>query len=915
MKDLLTSVENKGGIDNAVSGSLKSGSDNNSGSHTNRLQQLLDNLNPSQQEAVKNTDGPVLILAGAGSGKTRVLTYRIAYLLESGTSPYNILALTFTNKAAREMKERIAKLSVASPNALWMGTFHSIFSRLLRNEAEKIGYTRDFIIYDTDDSLSLINRLLKELNLEDKDHYKPKSILGRISSAKSAMISSEDYLQNHTLQEEDKRARRPQFGAVYEAYQSALRRSNAMDFDDLLFYTYSLFRKDTDVVEKYRRQFKYILVDEYQDTSRLQYLIIKMLAAHHRNLCVVGDDSQSIYAFRGATIQNILDFKKDYPDAKEFKLEQNYRSSGNIVSLSNEIISKNKKRLPKIIWTANDDGQKVQVFRAFNDIEEGNEVAGRIHRFVGDGLGVYRDFAILYRTNRQSKAMEDALRRRGIPYRVYGNVSFYQRKEVKQVLAYCRWAVNLYDEQALLACINTPRRGIGDTSIDRLQIFAHSGGLRLWDILHDEKALAAAGIPGAAAGKMSALALKIEKWHSMRLTVGADEMLVSIWEESGLLQWYKDEATQESKDRIQNVEELIGSVKDFVSSQDHSVVDEETGELLPYEGIVTLDMFLPEIALLTDQDGRASSGEEDLNKVALMTIHSSKGLEFPNVFITGLEDGLFPSSFGTAECDTEEERRLFYVAVTRAKNALWISCAGMRFLHGSLTACSPSPFLLELDPAFVEVVGTAGGRGAASGGGEGTGGGRDGSGFGDGFASGGGNGYGGGVSGAGYGAGSGNYGARGNSGSNFIRRSGGGYGESGSFYGNRNGNYGGGYGEGGRVRDRSGSPQPASVSAVGRGLQAKSPTAATSGARGSGHAQTSQPSSSKFKRVSSLNNNAGAQANYAVGQGVRHSKFGTGTILEINGEGANQKITVVFDDSASGTRTLLAAYAKLEVLS
>ncbi|MDR2557067.1 MAG: UvrD-helicase domain-containing protein, partial [Bacteroidales bacterium] len=759
-----------------------------------KAERLLKDLNEEQQEAVKHTEGPVLILAGAGSGKTRALTYRIAYLLESGVSPYNILALTFTNKAAREMKERITKISTASPNALWMGTFHSIFSRLLRVEADKIGYTRDFIIYDTEDCLSLIGRVLKELDLKDKDHYKPKSVLGNISKAKNARISSEDYAQNNALLEEDRRAQRPKFSEIYTAYQNVLRRSNAMDFDDLLFYTYLLFRDFPDILEKYRRQFRYILVDEYQDTSYLQYMIIKTLAVHHRNLCVVGDDSQSIYAFRGATIQNILDFKNDYPDTRIFKLEQNYRSSGNIVGLSNVIIARNNNRLPKTIWTSNTDGEKVQIFKSFNDRQEGEDIASRIARLYSDDGGSWSDFAILYRTNRQSKNMEDALRRQGIPYKIYGNVSFYQRKEIKIVLAYCRWAVNPYDEGALLSCINNPRRGIGDTSVDKLQIFARENGIALWDALRmagggvtniaegfkdgagtaeratvaettesqpkqaktainsgfknagrSERAtvaekylksevstsageaassgnteysgegakvlnFAAAGIPAGTANKMAALALKIEKWHVLMPVTPADELLETIWTESDLKHSYQDEGTSESKDRIQNVEELIGSVRDFVNDE-HTSVDPETGEILPFDGVATLAMFLPEIALLTDQDTQDERDEQNSDKVVLMTIHSAKGLEFPYVFVSGLEDGLFPSSFGSEMCDFEEERRLFYVAVTRAKKRLWLSCADMRFLHGNLQSCLPSPFLLELDSKYAEVVSADSGAG------------------------------------------------------------------------------------------------------------------------------------------------------------------------------------------------------------
>jgi DNA helicase-2/ATP-dependent DNA helicase PcrA len=839
-----------------------------------RLAALLDDLNPPQQEAVRNTDGPVLILAGAGSGKTRVLTYRIAYLLENGVSPYNILALTFTNKAANEMKDRISKISIASPNALWMGTFHSVFSRLLRAEADKIGYTRNFITYDTNDSLSVMNRVLKEQNLEDKDCYKPKSILGRISNAKSSMISSDEYLQNRAFQEEDRRAKRPEFGRIYAAYQATLRRSNAMDFDDLLFYTYMLFRTSPEVLDKYRRQFRYILVDEYQDTSRLQYLIVKTLAVHHRNLSVVGDDSQSIYSFRGATIQNILDFKNDYPDAKEFKLEQNYRSTGNIVGLSNSIIEKNKKRLPKTIWTDNNSGEKVSIFKSFSDKQESEDVASHILRTrMSDGC-TWRDFAILYRTNRQSKNMEDALRKRNIPYKIYGNVSFYQRKEIKSLLAYCRWAVNLYDEQALLACINTPRRGIGDSSIDRLQIYAQKNGMRLWDALKMTTSGAAAsmGLPPAASGKMSALALKVEKWHEKMSVVQADELIKEIWNESGFKRAYENERTSESKDRIQNIEELIGSVVNFVASE-HFVADAETGEMLPYSGMVTLDMFLPEIALLTDQDTQDKLDDKNSDKVVLMTVHSAKGLEFPFVFVTGLEDGLFPSSFNGSDCDMEEERRLFYVAVTRAKKQLWISFARTRFLHGNISGCMPSPFLLELDSRFAEVI---------DGGSSGSSGDND-------YRSDGRGGYGGG----GY-RGSGSYGSSGSGGGSYGGdggyRSGGGGGGS---YG------GGGYRGGGSSGYRSGG-----YGGGGSDIQDD-----TFGAKG--NAGSNFIPKGNFKPAKAVKSSADTPVHYTVGQPVQHSKFGNGKILEILDGG--QKLIVAFP-VPTGTKTLLAAFAKLKIL-
>ncbi|MDR0619331.1 MAG: UvrD-helicase domain-containing protein [Bacteroidales bacterium] len=838
---------------------------------------LLKDLNEEQQEAVKHTEGPVLILAGAGSGKTRTLTYRIAYLLENGVSPYNILALTFTNKAAREIKDRIAKISTASFNALWMGTFHSIFSRLLRVEADKIGYTRDFIIYDTDDSVSLINRILKEQILEDKDGYKPKSILGRISSAKSAMISSEDYILNKALQDEDRYAKRPKLGEIYSAYQNALRRSNAMDFDDLLFYTYTLFRDEPSVLEKYRKIFKYILVDEYQDTSRLQYLLIRTLAVHHRNLCVVGDDSQSIYAFRGATIRNILDFQDDYPDTRIFKLEQNYRSSGNIVGLSNAIIAQNKNRLPKTIWTANTAGAKVQVFKSFSDRQEGEDIVSRIARVHYDDGGSWCDFAILYRTNRQSKNIEDALRRQGIPYKIYGNVSFYQRKEIKNVLAYCRWAVNPYDEQALLSCINNPRRGIGDTSVDKLQIFARENKIAMWDILSAVNLesgtvesngklpngvdIATAGISTGILKKMAVVALKVKKWHVLMPVTPADELLETIWKESDLKHAYEDEATAESKDRIQNVEELLGSVKEWVKNE-HTVIDELTGEILPYNGTPTLAMFLPEIALLTDQDTQSEKDEQNSDKVVLMTVHSAKGLEFPYVFVTGLEDGLFPSSFGIEKCDLEEERRLFYVAVTRAKKQLWLSCADMRFLHGSLQGCMPSPFLLELDSQYAEVVSANSGSAAGSG-------------FDNGGSS-----VRGGWSGGGGAAGSGF-----DNGGSFVR---GGW--------NRGGNSGGAHGSSGS-------------NFVRRNVENTHATGSTP--------FSSTPPRGNFKKVSAAQQATGAPpppaVNNTVGQEVLHSRFGRGTILEITGDGANLKYTVDFAPPV-GIKTLLAAFAKLKPL-
>lgn len=642
----------------------------------------LQGLNPSQQAAVKQTEGPVMIVAGAGSGKTRVITCRVAYLIEKGVDPFNILVLTFTNKAAKEMRERITKVVGAEAKNIWMGTFHSVFAKILRVEATKIGYPSNFTIYDTDDSKSLIRAILKEQQLDDK-LYNANFVYNRISTAKNNLISPAEYLQNEHIQAEDFSTGRGKLGEIYQVYAQRCFKAGAMDFDDLLFKTNVLLREHADVLYKYQNKFKFLMVDEYQDTNFSQYLIVKRLAAINENICVVGDDAQSIYAFRGANIQNILNFEKDYPDLKVFKLEQNYRSTQNIVNVANSIIANNKNQLQKNVFSENETGDKIKVLRAFSDNEEGKVVAEAIAQERANKGSDYHDFAILYRTNAQSRAMEEALRKLNVPYKIYGGLSFYQRKEIKDLIAYFRLTFNPNDEEAIKRVINYPRRGIGDTSLERIIIAADQHNLTIWDIICEANKY----LDSRTAGAVSIFATLIQSFQVMAKTHSAYDTALHIAQHSTLLKDLYADKSVEGLSRYENIQELLNGIKEFSEREDI----EERG----------LDIFMQDVALLTNDD---NDKNPNADTVSLMTIHSAKGLEFDNVFVVGLEENLFPSQMSlNSRTDLEEERRLFYVATTRAGKKLTLSYATSRYRWGTLTNCEPSRFLDEIDAQYLEL--------------------------------------------------------------------------------------------------------------------------------------------------------------------------------------------------------------------
>ncbi|MGZ3863823.1 MAG: ATP-dependent helicase [Bacteroidia bacterium] len=675
---------------------------------------FLDELNPVQREAASHTEGPLMIIAGAGSGKTRVLTYRIAHLLEKGVDPFNVLALTFTNKAAREMKNRIGKIiNESSAKALWMGTFHSIFARILRFEAEKLGYPKNFTIYDTDDSKSLIKEILKTLNLDDKI-YKPSLVLNRISSAKNNLIGYKQYLTNPTIMADDRASQKPMIGQVYEAYQKRLFRSGAMDFDDLLFNTNLLMRDFPDVLVKYQDKFRYILVDEYQDTNFSQYVIVKQLAARHENICVVGDDAQSIYSFRGANIQNILNFEKDYPDVKKLFLEQNYRSTQTIVNAANSVIANNKDQFEKNVWTQNPEGERIKVIRATTDSEEGYKVANNIFNLKMNKQKPNSAFAILYRTNAQSRSMEEALRKLNIPYRIYGGLSFYQRKEIKDLVAYFRLAINPHDDEAMRRVINYPARGIGQATIDKISVLAADNDVSIFTVIENLSEFNP-DINAGTSTKLSDFAAMLQNFGNMAAGQDAYEVANHIVKSTGILREINKDKTPEEISRVENVEELLTAVKEFTETE-RTVQDEELKEEITSAQaespedlfaagndtkVKTLDEFVRDIALLTDVD--KDKEDEDINKVSLMTIHAAKGLEFPYVHIVGMEENLFPSQMVLQSRDElEEERRLFYVAITRAEKQAFLSFAERRFRYGNHVFCEPSRFIDEIDPKYLD---------------------------------------------------------------------------------------------------------------------------------------------------------------------------------------------------------------------
>lgn len=623
-----------------------------------------------------------MIVAGAGSGKTRVITYRVAHLIRNGVDPFSILVLTFTNKAAKEMRERITSVVGDAARNIWMGTFHSVFARILRVEAQHLGYPSNFTIYDTDDSKSLIRTILKEMQLDDK-LYNANFVYNRISSAKNNLISAAEYQKNEQIQAEDNSTGRSFLGQIYLTYTQRCFKAGAMDFDDLLFKTNVLLKNHPEILYKYQNKFKYLMLDEYQDTNFSQYLIVKKLAAIHENLCVVGDDAQSIYAFRGANIQNILNFEKDYPDVKVYKLEQNYRSTKNIVNIANSIIAKNKNQLKKDVFSNNETGDKIKIIRAFSDNEEGKTVAENIVQKRSVSGSKYKEFAILYRTNAQSRAMEEALRKLGVPYKIYGGTSFYQRKEIKDLIAYFRLTFNPNDEEALKRVINYPRRGIGNTSVERIMIAANQQNIGLWDVIKE----APNCLDNRTASAVAPFSTLIQSFQAIAGDHNAFDTAMHIAQHSGLLRDLYEDKSVEGLSRYENIQELLNGIKEFSEREDI----EEKG----------LDIFMQDIALLTNED---NDKDPNADTVSLMTIHSSKGLEFPYVHIVGLEENLFPSQRSlNSRSDLEEERRLFYVALTRAEKNVYISYATSRYQWGTLNNCEPSRFIDELDPQYLDL--------------------------------------------------------------------------------------------------------------------------------------------------------------------------------------------------------------------
>ncbi|MCQ2271778.1 MAG: UvrD-helicase domain-containing protein [Bacteroidales bacterium] len=656
--------------------------------------ELLSQLNDVQQSAVKQIDGPLMVIAGAGSGKTRVLTYRIAYMLTQGINPFQILALTFTNKAAGEMKERIFKLvGDSNAKAVSMGTFHSIFYRIIRVEGYRLGYNSNLTVYDTDDSKSMIKSIVKEMQLDPKV-YVANYILNRISAAKSSLLSDNDYAENPEIQQADASSGKPLIADIFKRYNQRLKIANAMDFDDLLYYMNVLLRDYDEVLFKYQQRFRYILVDEYQDTNFAQYLIIKKLAAANQNICVVGDDAQSIYSFRGADIQNILNFKRDYPTCQIIKLEQNYRSTQNIVNAANAIIKNNKDQLYKEIWTQNGEGQKIQVLKSSSDTEEAFTIANSIFEIKVNEQANHNQFAVLYRTNSQSRAIEEAFIKRHIPYKIYAGLSFYKRKEIKDLMAYFRLAVNHYDEESLRRVINYPQRGIGATTIDKILNCAAEHHDRLWNVITkpDEFQL---DVNAPTKARLLDFAARIQSYTALLATTDAFDLAKHIAESSGIVNALKEDPSD--KDRIDNIEELLDSIKAFTEREPESTINEATGELIS-NYFPTLDHYLETVSLLSDDEDK----DDDEDKVKLMTIHAAKGLEFDYVFISGMEENLFPSSLCiNTRKELEEERRLFYVALTRARKRVMLTYAETRYKFGSLQFAEHSRFLDEIPEQFI----------------------------------------------------------------------------------------------------------------------------------------------------------------------------------------------------------------------
>ena len=652
------------------------------------MEALLEGLNEAQRAPVLQKEGAMMVIAGAGSGKTRVLTMRIAHLMQQGVDAFNILSLTFTNKAAREMKSRIGTI-VGNSEAknLWMGTFHSVFAKILRIEGHHLGFPPNFTIYDSQDSQRLISAIIKEMGL-DKDVYKYKQVHSRISSFKNSLITVKAYFQNPELMEADAMAKKPRLGEIYKEYVDRCFKAGAMDFDDLLLRTNELLARFPEVLAKYQKRFQYILVDEYQDTNHSQYLIVKALADRYQNICVVGDDSQSIYAFRGANINNILNFQRDYDDVKVYRLEQNYRSTKNIVEAANSVIEHNQTKLDKVVWTANDPGPKIVVHRSLTDGEEGRYVASNIFETKMNQQLKHSDFAILYRTNAQSRAMEDALRKREIPYRIFGGLSFYQRKEIKDVLAYLRILINPNDEEALKRVINYPARGIGATTLDRLTIASKQYNRSIFEVMENIQHLDI-NINNSTKNKLYNFVNMIHSFKIMSENQDAFAVAETVARKTGLLQELKKDGTPEGIARIENIEELLNGMRDFVEGQKE--IADATGSLTE---------FLEDVALATDMDKEV----DDIDRVSLMTIHLAKGLEFPYVYIVGMEEDLFPSGMSmNTRSELEEERRLFYVALTRAEKQAYLTYTESRYRWGKLIDAEPSRFIEEIDEQFLDI--------------------------------------------------------------------------------------------------------------------------------------------------------------------------------------------------------------------
>ncbi len=821
----------------------------------------LKGLNDRQKEAVITIEGPLMIVAGAGSGKTKVLTTRIAHLMAKGVDAFNILALTFTNKAAKEMKERVEHiLGNHEARNLYIGTFHSVFARILRSEATKIGYPSNFTIYDTDDAKSVIKTVINELNLDDK-HYKPATVYNRISSAKNALVSAEEYKNDWHIQQEDMRANRPAIAQIYDSYAKRCFKNGAMDFDDLLIKFYELLKNVPESLSKYQRRFKYIMIDEYQDTNPAQYEIIKLLGAMHENVCVVGDDAQSIYSFRGATIENILQFQKDYDNVKVVKLEQNYRSTKTILNVANEVIANNKGQIEKTLFTDNGDGEKIRLVRSLTDNDEGKFVADTIQEQKLRNHYRNKDFAILYRTNAQSRAFEESLRRMGIPYIIYGGISFYQRKEIKDFIAYLRLIVNPKDEEALKRIINYPVRGIGKTTVDKCVLFANEQNISMWEVLTRAQQF------GFKAGTLEAIdnfVTMIRSFASMLQKNNAYDVAVHVGKQTNIVKELFNDKSTEGLQRYENIQELLNSIKEWVDDtanrqqiDDDGVMLEENDAFAEPEkpqqelsfdtapaqteeqkklGAVTLGAYLQQITLLTDADDK----DPDADNVKLMTIHAAKGLEFECVFAAGLEEQLFPSalSINTRE-ELEEERRLFYVVITRAKKKLWITYANTRYKFGQIVQNEPSRFLDELPEQFIDKSFAGGGLRNQS-------------------------------SGSSFG-----------SGSAFDRMKGG--------FGNRSSEY----DDVAKAEKRYGAPPKASTA---------KPSYATPPAR---------PQTVEHKPAADFV--ASDTSNLEVGNKVEHQKFGFGEVIKMEGSAHNPIATVKFE--LNGEKKIMLNYAKLRIIS